>query len=84
MDQYCSYYRAHIKKPEVISFVSILKSFDHLCFDRSYDVEKSIFEFFVPHSQEELFLKLLTSFEHKGIVSAIEKLPNRLQMGEKL
>lgn len=78
MQKYCNYYQAHIARPQTLGVVSILKSFDHLCFDRTLDASSGLFEFFVPESQEPLFLKLMAHFEKEGSISGLQKLPNRL------
>ncbi|HEV2601099.1 MAG TPA: hypothetical protein VGT41_02270 [Candidatus Babeliales bacterium] len=75
---YCSYYQATIKRKECWFFVAILHSYDHLCFDRTLDIDQSIFEFFVPASNEQNFLAVMQEFEAIGIVSNFKKLPNRL------
>ncbi len=82
VNQYSSYYQAHISKPETLGCVSILKSFDHLCFDRTLDASTGLFEFFVPESQELLFLKLMHYFEGHRVVKNMKKLPNRIEAGE--
>jgi len=84
MQQYCFYYQVHISRPKTLGMVSILKSFDHLCFDRTLDAPTGLFEFFVPKSQESLFLKLMAYFKKEGSVSGLQKLPNRLVQGEAL
>ena len=84
MNQYSSYYQAYISKPETLGCVSILKSFDHVCFDRTLDARTGLFEFFVPESQESLFLKLMHYFEKRGIVRNLKKMPNRLLDGGEL
>ncbi len=78
MNQYCSYYQAHISKPDTLGCVSILKSFDHMCFDRTLDAATGLFEFFVPESQEPFFLKLMHYFEKQKIVRGLKKMRNRL------
>ena len=78
MDQYCSYYQAHISKPKTLGCVSILKSFDHVCFDRTLDAATGLFEFFVPELQEPFFLKLMHYFEKEGTVRDLKKIRNRL------
>ena len=77
---WCSYYRAHVQREKVWFFVAVLRSQEHVCFDRTFDVTASIFEFFVPHEQEKLFLRILASFEQEGIVSGLTKLENRVQV----
>ncbi len=83
MNYYCEYYQAEIERAEIVKVVSILKSFDNVCFDRCYDTQKNIFEFFVPTAQEAFFLSLLSYFEKQGIVRDLKKLPNRIESGEK-
>lgn len=83
METMCTYYQAHIKKECVLYVVSILKSFEHLCYDRSIDKSRSMFEFFVPSANERAFLALMNRFEREGIVADVRALPNRLaQPGE--
>ena len=79
---YCSYYQATIKRKECWFFVAILHSYDHLCFDRTLDIEQSIFEFFVPTSNEQNFLAVMQEFEAIGIVSNFKKLSNRLSVAD--
>ena len=62
--------------------MSILKSFDHLCFDRTLDAKTGLFEFFVPCEQEALFLKIMQYFEKQGVVRDIKKMVNRCKSEE--
>ena len=75
---FCSYYQAYVKPQTGWFVVAALKSFDHLCFDRTVDVEASIFEFFVPEQYEPTFLDIMKWMEESGYVGEIKKLPNRL------
>lgn len=75
---YCSYYQAHVERESCWFVVAILKSYEHMVFDRTIDTELSVFEFFVPVSTEPYFLELMAYFESKGIVNNVKKLPNRL------
>lgn len=76
---WCSYYQAHVRREKVWFFVAVLRSQEHVCFDRTYDVATSVFEFFVPASQEIIFLQVLAFFEQEGIVTNLTKLPNRFR-----
>lgn len=78
----CMYYRAKVDKPLTWFFVATLRSSDHLCFDRTYDAQEGIFEFFVPEYLESDFLNLMKYYEDKGLISDFKKLPNRLQVEE--
>lgn len=76
---YCSYYQAHVER-ELCWFVTAsLRSYEHVAFDRTLDPETSLFEFFVPTSTEKYFLEVMTYFESQGLVSGLQKLPNRLK-----
>lgn len=75
---YCSYYQAHIKQSECWFFCGVIRSFEHLCFDRTLDVQQSLFEFFVLEEQEDYFAQVMDYFIKQGIVSNLQKLPNRL------
>lgn len=75
---YCSYYQAHVERESCWFVVAILKSYEHLAFDRTIDTESSLFEFFVPFSTESYFLELIAHLESKGLVRDLKKLPNRL------
>ncbi len=75
---YCIYYQAHVSKKETWYLVALLRSFEHLVFDRTYDKQANIFEFFVPANNERYFLELMKYFEQNGIISQLTKTSNRL------
>lgn len=76
--QVCTYYQAKVKQPDTWFVTSVLRSFEHLAFDRTLDVERGIFEFFVPSEGEIYFEALVAYFEQLGIMSDVQKVPNRL------
>lgn len=75
---YSLYYRAHIVEKDCWFLVAVLRSFEHLAFDRTYSKEESIFEFFVPADGEERFLEVMNYFKNERILTSFERLPNRL------
>lgn len=75
---YCLYFQATIERKNVWLFTSIIRSFEHLAFDRTLDKQKSIFEFFVPHGLEGYFLEIMNELSNKGLVHDMQQLPNRL------
>ena len=77
--QYCIYYQAHVKKETAWLVAGVLRSYEHLAFDRTYDKEKSIFEFLVPEGLELYFLQVMNQFEQKGLIDSLKKLPNRFE-----
>jgi hypothetical protein len=74
---YCLYYQAKVFPPKCWFFVAVLRSFEHIAFDRTADVSESIFEFFVPADTEIYFLQVLACFQEQGIVTDLKKLDNR-------
>lgn len=78
MNNHCSYYQALVDKTFCWYVVAILKSYEHLAFDRTLDTSTNLFEFYVPEAREQEFLKLMSYFEAQHLVSNLNKLPNRL------
>lgn len=76
--EYCSYYQATIKRQDCWFLTSIIRSFEHVAFDRTVDVHNSVFEFFVPESMEAEFLDIMRYFQKHDIATNLVKLPNRL------
>ena len=76
--KYCLYYRAKIKKELCWLVTSTLRYSEHLAFDRCYDKQNSIFEFFVAPDLQNVFVSIMEKFEKHGISSELEQLPNRL------
>lgn len=74
----CLYYQAHLEKKDCWFFVAVLRSFEHLSFDRTLDKKTSLFEIFVTPSQQQLFEEIMAAFEKYGVVLDFKKLPNRL------
>lgn len=75
---YCSYYQASIPRATTGLFVAMLRAHEHLCFDRTYDVENGTFEFFVPLGLEKTFEHFMTGMCSKKIVTMFQRMPNRL------
>lgn len=73
-----SYYQAQVDPANAWFFVGVIRSFEHMAFDRTLDVQTSCFEFFVPEDTERFFLDLMNYFVREQIVSDLKKLPNRL------
>lgn len=74
----CNYYQAHVQPAQCWYFVAILRSFEHVCFDRTVDVGNSIFEFFVPEHMDQEFKEIMSVFEREGIVTSLSQQSNRL------
>lgn len=76
---YCLYYQAYVVPSHCWYLTAILRSFEHMAFDRTVDVENSIFEFFVPPVMQPHFLKLMDYFQQQGIIQNLSLLPNRFE-----
>jgi hypothetical protein len=78
MNSYCLYYQAHVEKKYCWFVLAVLRSFEHVAFDRTLDKEKSIFEFFVPVDMKFIFLSLMRYLQQEGFVTFVHQQPNRL------
>jgi len=78
MANVCAYYQARVKESEVWFLVAVMRSFEHLAFDRTLDKEQSVFEFFVPRDNERSFLEVMEYFRQKGVIEGLVKAENRL------
>lgn len=76
--QLSAYYQASIDRSQCGFMVAVLRSFEHLVFDRTISKASSRFEFFVPHELESTFVELMDYFVAHNIVLKYEKLPHRL------
>jgi len=81
---YSSYYQAHVVPSTGWFVVAALKSYEHMLFDRTLDVEKSIFEFFVVEGAEPTFLDIMDYMQRNGYVVDLKKLPNRLAVSDQI
>ena len=75
--KYSLYYRAQVERELCWIVTSTLRYSEHVAFDRCYDKENSIFEFFVAHDLQDVFLSIMNIFEKHGIISQFQLLPNR-------
>lgn len=74
----CLYYQAHIDKQRCWFFVAVLRSFEHMAFDRTLDKATSLFEIFVPHAAQAMFENIMRELSTQDIVIDWQNLPNRL------
>ncbi|MBA2306992.1 hypothetical protein H0W26_02565 [Candidatus Dependentiae bacterium] len=70
------YYLARVEKKRCWFFTAIVRSFEHLMFDRTCEVPTNTFEFFVPESSEKIFLELMEFFTKEGIVEDLRLCPS--------
>lgn len=78
MKNYSLYYQAYISKRECWYVTAILRSFEHVAFDRTLDPETTLFEFFVPQDMEPAFLQIMHYFVERKLVAGLRLLSNRL------
>ncbi len=77
-NQFSAYYQAQVVVEQCWFLVAVMRSFEHLAFDRTHDKTLSIFEFFVPKDFEKPFLEIMAYFKKTGVITSLESLPNRL------
>lgn len=78
----CLYYQAQVEKKLCWMVTSSLRLTEHVVFDRCFDKEKSIFEFFVAPGLENVFLDIMKKLEARNVISQLEKKENRLVQKE--
>jgi len=81
---FCTYYQAHVNGTFCWFVTALLRSYEHMVFDRTIDVENSILEFFVAPGAERHFLSIMSYFQEQGYIDQLKELPNRLQSDEQL
>lgn len=77
---YCKYYQALVPRERTWFLVGILRSFEHLLFERTVDKQSGLFEFLVPEGLESYFLDLMKDLEQRGVIQNLVCLPNRFMM----
>lgn len=75
---HCLYYQAYINRKKSWFFVAVLRSFEHLAFDRTIDKGESLFEFFVSPSEKLFFEKLMKDLHQLEVVIDFYETKNRL------
>lgn len=79
---FCQYYQAHVPRLTTNIFASILRSYEHLVFDRTIDKLQGTFEFFVSADLEPVFIEFMHEMMKRGLVSNLQKLSNRLNRAD--
>ncbi len=72
------YYQARVIEKEAWFLVALLRSFEHLAFDRTLDRETSTFEFFVPEGNEKPFREFMDYCLAQGVIASYSQMANRL------
>jgi hypothetical protein len=78
---YCKYYQAKVNIPYTWFVTGVLRSEEHLIFERTLaGSSNQVIEFFVPQESEEKFLQIMQYFlEYDYVFDLIEK-ENRLKV----
>lgn len=76
-NQSCVYYTAFVNRERCWFVAGVLRSFDHLMFDRTIEKTTNRMEFFVPQLNEPYFIEIMDYFKAHGLVTELTKLPNR-------
>ena len=79
------YYQAHVDRPLCWFVIATLKSFEHLCFDRTLDAEENIIEFYVSPQGNDVFLEVMDYFKKENLIFNLQQLPNRItELGQEV
>ncbi len=78
MEKFCAYYQAKVDNSKAWILASCLRSTEHIAFDRTFDKQNGIFEFFVPRDTEHIFLQLMDYALKKELIFSLTKMENRL------
>ncbi len=73
----CLYYLVRVERARAWFMAAVMRGTEHVCFDRALDKKENIFEFFVPHATESIFLELIAYLEKEGVVLEWHKQENR-------
>ncbi len=77
---YCKYYQAKVNIPYTWFVTGVLRSEEHLVFERTLAGSKNeILEFFVPQESEEKFIQIMEYFIEHGYASDFQEKENRLK-----
>ena len=76
---YSLYYQAEVERSKCWIVSATLRYHEHIAFDRAFNVEESVFEFFVAPDFEGDFLRVMLVLEKAGMIFNLKKLPNRIQ-----
>ena len=75
---YCLYYQAQVKKELCWFMVAVIRSCEHVAFDRTIDKAGSVFEFFVPPLMQKYFEEIMACFLKDGVITYCTQMDNRL------
>lgn len=71
------YYQAHIPADRCWFFTAVIRCQENLCFDRTLDKERSVFEFFVPAEKASQFEAFMAALAEQGVVRNLQQFSNR-------
>ena len=72
------YFQAHVPPASCFFVIGLLKSYEHIAFARTFDVDQSIVEFFVTLETKAIFLSIMEEFSRHNLLFNLKELPNRL------
>lgn len=75
---YGIYFQAHVPPASCLLVIGILKSYEHVAFARTIDVQKSVLEFFVTQETKSAFLAIMSIFSKHSMIFDLQEMPNRL------
>ena len=81
---FCRVFQVLVPVKTTWCFVALLRSYEHLCFDRTKDVSIGLFELFVPQDLVKDFLEVMNYLHTIGIADKVYEVENRLKTDAQL
>lgn len=75
---YGLYFQAHVPPAHCFLVIGILKTYEHVAFTRTLNIDKSILEFFVTQETKAMFLSVMNMLSKHDMVFDLTEMPNRL------
>jgi hypothetical protein len=75
---FCRVFQVLVPVKTTWCFVALLRSYEHLCFDRTKDVSSGLFEIFVPQDLVINFLEVMNYLHVIGVAGVVYEVENRL------
>ena len=66
-------YIGKIQRERAWLLSSVMRGTEHIAFDRCFDKQQGLYEFFVPHDTESIFLETMAYLTQQGVLLSLEK-----------
>ncbi|MFS8506726.1 MAG: hypothetical protein LVQ75_01165 [Candidatus Babeliales bacterium] len=67
------HYIGKIQRERAWLLSSVMRGTEHIAFDRCFDKQQGLYEFFVPQDTESIFLETMGYLAKEGVLLSLEK-----------